>query len=67
MIAKVIAEDFDTLSMALKQLETIVSRMDNIDIVTELKRLIPEYISKNSIYEQLDELQESSPNTNITS
>jgi FlaA1/EpsC-like NDP-sugar epimerase len=66
MIAKVIAEDFDTLSQALKQLETIVSRMDNIDIVTELKRLIPEYISKNSVYEQLDELEESSSNSNIT-
>jgi FlaA1/EpsC-like NDP-sugar epimerase len=65
MIAKVIAEDFDTLSTALKQLETIVSRMDNIDIVIELKRLIPEYISKNSVYEQLDELEESTSNTKV--
>ncbi len=60
MIAKVVAEDFDILTNSLKQLEVILSKMDNIEIVTELKRIIPEYISNNSIYEALDELEESS-------
>ena len=65
MIAKVVAEDFDTLSLSLKQLEIILSKMDNIDIVSELKRIIPEYISNNSIYEQLDGLEQSSPYAKI--
>lgn len=67
MIAKVVAEDFDIISSALRQLEDILAKMDNLEIVTELKRLIPEYISKNSIYEQLDELQEDTSYTKITS
>jgi FlaA1/EpsC-like NDP-sugar epimerase len=65
MIAKVMAEDFDILSASLKQLEHILSKMNNIDIVTELKRIIPEYISNNSIYEHLDELEESSTYTKV--
>ncbi|GAB2609629.1 nucleoside-diphosphate sugar epimerase/dehydratase [Emticicia sediminis] len=63
MIAKVVAEDFDIISSSLKQLERILSKMDNLEIVSELKRIVPEYISKNSIYEQLDELQEDSSYT----
>ncbi len=65
MIAKVIAEEFDILSGSLKQLEVILSKMDNIEIVAELKRIIPEYISNNSIYEALDELEENSPYAKI--
>ncbi|MER0440593.1 nucleoside-diphosphate sugar epimerase/dehydratase [Emticicia sp. W12TSBA100-4] len=65
MIAKVMAEDFDILSNSLKQLDMILSKMDNIEIVSELKRIIPEYISNNSVYEYLDELQESSSYTKM--
>lgn len=59
MIAKVVAEDFDIISKSLRQLENILAKMDNLEIVAELKKMVPEYISNNSIYEQLDELQES--------
>jgi FlaA1/EpsC-like NDP-sugar epimerase len=61
MIAKVVAEDFDILSDSLKKLEITISKINNVEIVTELKRIIPEYISNNSIYEKLDTLEESSP------
>lgn len=61
MIAKVVAEDFDTLSLSLKQLEIILSKINNIEIVAELKKIIPEYISNNSIYEQLDILEDGTP------
>lgn len=67
MIAKVVAEDFDIISSSLRQLESILSKMDNLEIVSELKRIVPEYISKNSIYEQLDELQENTSYTNVAS
>ena len=50
----------------LKQLEDILANIDNLEIVTELKRIVPEYISKNSTYEQLDELQENPSYTKIT-
>ena len=55
MIAKVVAEDFDVLSISLKKLEAVLTKMDNTEIVAELKKNIPEYISNNSIYEVLDE------------
>lgn len=64
MIAKVVAEDFDVISSSLRRLESILSKMDSIEIVAELKRSVPEYISNNSIYEQLDE---STSYTKVTS
>lgn len=57
MIAKVVAEDFDMLSTAFQKLETIISKMDNVEIVMALKKLIPEYVSNNSVYEKLDKLE----------
>lgn len=67
MIAKVVAEDFDILNNSLKRLKTVLKNMDNVEIVSELKKNIPEYISKNSIYESLDELEESTSYSNIAS
>lgn len=63
MIAKVVAEDYDLLNLAIINLELALNKMNNNAIVLELKKLIPEYISNNSIYEDLDQLQESSLNT----
>ncbi len=57
MIAKVVAEDFDVLSAEFRKLETIIAKMDNVEIVMALKKLIPEYVSNNSIYEKLDKLE----------
>ncbi|MBA4853949.1 nucleoside-diphosphate sugar epimerase/dehydratase [Emticicia sp. BO119] len=63
MIAKVIPEDYDLLNIAIKNIELAIAKTDNNLIVTELKKLIPEYISNNSIYENLDTLEESSLNS----
>lgn len=63
MIAKVVPEDYDLLNLAIKQLESTLTKLDNNSIVFELKKLIPEYISNNSVYEDLDELEESSLNS----
>lgn len=59
MIAKVIPEDYDLLNIAIKNIELAIAKMDNNLIVVELKKLIPEYISNNSIYQVLDTLEES--------
>ena len=50
-----------------ERLKTVLKNMDNVEIVSELKKNIPEYISKNSIYESLDELEESTSYFNIAS
>lgn len=63
MIAKVVPEDYDLLNLAIKHLESTLTKLDNNSIVFELKKLIPEYISNNSVYEDLDELEESSLNS----
>lgn len=63
MIAKVVPEDYDLLNLAIKQLESTLTKLDNNSIVFELKKLVPEYISNNSVYEDLDELEESSLNS----
>lgn len=65
MIAKVVAEDFDILSNALKQLEVTMSLINNVEIVAELKKIIPEYISNNSVYEVLDEFKKDSSYSHV--
>lgn len=60
MIAKIVPEDFDALEKSMQQLELSLLKMNNNLIVAELKKLIPEYISNNSIYQELDAV-ESTP------
>ena len=62
MIAKVVSEDYDLLNIAITNLESVIITMDSNSIVSNLKKLIPEYISNNSVFENLDfdELKEKS-------
>ncbi|PLK42566.1 polysaccharide biosynthesis protein [Emticicia sp. TH156] len=62
MIAKVVPVDYDLLKVAIAHLETTIASLNNTRIVSEMKKLIPEFISNNSVYENLDfdELEESS-------
>jgi FlaA1/EpsC-like NDP-sugar epimerase len=54
MIAKVLSEDFETLKKEFGNFKLNLNHIDNSDIVKTLKRLVPEYISKNSPFEILD-------------
>ena len=54
-IAKLEVYDFNRLNTELEQLRTALCRTSNMDIVSFLKKEIPEYISQNSIYELLDD------------
>lgn len=65
-IAKVYVEDFDLLTQTISQFKYTISKMDNNSIVSALKKLIPEYISKNSVYEDLDSLEENTLDTQVT-
>jgi FlaA1/EpsC-like NDP-sugar epimerase len=54
MIAKVIQCNFSEISDELKELEQMIQKVSNIDIVKKMKKIVPEFISQNSVYESLD-------------
>jgi hypothetical protein len=54
MIAKVKEYDYETILPEINSLIELFSAQDNEAIVRQLKKIIPEYISNNSIYELLD-------------
>ncbi len=53
MIAKVGQLDCNTVKEKIVKLSSLES-IDNIEIVSAIKKIVPEYISNNSVYEKLD-------------
>ncbi|MDQ3049918.1 MAG: polysaccharide biosynthesis protein [Bacteroidota bacterium] len=56
MIAKVKQYDFDEVRISIRLLIALFDAQDNNAIVTKMKEMVPEYISNNSIYEELDHI-----------
>jgi FlaA1/EpsC-like NDP-sugar epimerase len=54
MIAKVKEYAFDEVKAHIEELIALFGAQDNRAIVLKMKQIVPEYISNNSIYEQLD-------------
>jgi hypothetical protein len=54
MIARVREFDFDEVSKEIDKLIEISHQDKAFTTVKMMKQLVPEYISKNSVYEQLD-------------
>lgn len=54
MIAKVKSYDFASISRDIEDLIALFPAQDNMAIVKKMKEMVPEYISKNSAYEELD-------------
>ena len=54
MVARVREFDFDTVSKQVDQLIQTSKLAKPFTTVKMMKQLVPEYISNNSIYEQLD-------------
>ncbi|MGO3241609.1 MAG: polysaccharide biosynthesis protein, partial [Sphingobacteriaceae bacterium] len=54
MIAKVRENDFELVKNELQVLSRELESNDNIHVVRQMKEMIPEFKSQNSIYEQLD-------------
>lgn len=54
MIAQVNTLSFAELEIALHDLESLIQFGSHFQIVSKLKEIIPEYLSNNSIYENLD-------------
>jgi FlaA1/EpsC-like NDP-sugar epimerase len=54
MIAQTQTLKYSQLLMSLDRLQTAHKGNDNLNLVSSLKAIVPEYISKNSIFESLD-------------
>lgn len=55
LIAKVMEYDFNRVSMSIEHLINLAQENRNEEVVKQMKRIVPEYISNNSIYESIDE------------
>ena len=53
-IAQVREYDYDEVSKAIDELVAIAKQYNNMETVRKMKEIVPEYISNNSVYEQLD-------------
>ena len=54
MVAKVREFDFDAVSTQIDKLIELTGHNKPFMTVQQMKEIVPEFISKNSIYEQLD-------------
>jgi FlaA1/EpsC-like NDP-sugar epimerase len=54
MIGKVRQYDFDPISKEIDELIELFNQQDNMAIVKKMKSIVPEFISKNSVFEKLD-------------
>lgn len=54
MIAKVRSYEFESVNKCIKDLVALHESQDTMAIVKQMKSIVPEYISKNSVYSQLD-------------
>ncbi|MBQ8990108.1 MAG: polysaccharide biosynthesis protein [Prevotella sp.] len=54
-IAKVREYDYDEVCREIEELIAISKEYDNMATVKKMKQIVPEYKSKNSIYEELDQ------------
>ncbi|MBR1733701.1 MAG: polysaccharide biosynthesis protein, partial [Alloprevotella sp.] len=57
-IASVREYDYAAVCDALERLFDVSSQYDNMEIVKQMKHMVPEYKSRNSKYEILDESTE---------
>lgn len=57
MIAKVRENNFEAINQQLSILFEVIKTQNNLNIVRQMKAIVPEFKSQNSIYEQLDQEQ----------
>ena len=55
MIGKVREYEFDNINRDVNELIAMFDEQDNEAIVRKMKAIVPEFISKNSVYEKLDQ------------
>ncbi len=55
LIAKVIEYDYEKVSASIDKVVAIAMQNKDDEVVKQMKRIVPEFISNNSIYEAMDE------------
>jgi FlaA1/EpsC-like NDP-sugar epimerase len=55
VIAKTIEQDYRKVSAEINTLLDIAADFNDTDVVRQMKRIVPEYISNNSVYELFDQ------------
>ena len=58
MIAKVREYQFDSVNDNIRQLISLFDDQNNLEIVSKMKEIVPEFISNNSVFEKLDQKKE---------
>jgi hypothetical protein len=51
--------DFNLIQHHLADLNHLLSLQDNDSLIQKMKKIVPEYISNNSIYERFDHISEA--------
>ena len=59
LIAKVAEYDFYAINKSIDVLMEMAWQSHDEDVVRQMKRIVPEYISNNSIYQRFDEINQS--------
>jgi FlaA1/EpsC-like NDP-sugar epimerase len=57
MCAKVITPSFAIMEVVLDELERLLYEGNNRELIAQIKNIVPEYISNNSVYEELDKVK----------
>ena len=57
LIAKVISNDLEKIKLQLDELKAILANQNNFQLVKKMKEIVPEYISNNSVFEELDAIK----------
>ncbi len=58
LIAKVKANEYSLVSRYVKELIELGTKHNDMQLVQKMKQIVPEFISNNSVYEQLDKTSE---------
>jgi FlaA1/EpsC-like NDP-sugar epimerase len=59
LIAKVTTEPLDKINFDTEKLIELFEKQDNFAIVQQMKKMVPEFKSNNSIYVQLDKIEQN--------
>jgi FlaA1/EpsC-like NDP-sugar epimerase len=57
MCARVITPSFGIMEVVLDELERLLYEGNNKELIGQIKNIVPEYVSNNSVYEELDKIK----------
>lgn len=59
MIAKVVEYEYDSITNKIENLVSTINTSTDFEVVKRMKEIVPEFISKNSVFEELDHKKEN--------